>query len=77
MDIKGIISSEDIIERSGGATDEQRRGAQAMIDRMASKYKGFKIKLEDVLVMHVAQGLSFEHIERTLSEMIKEDEEMT
>jgi hypothetical protein len=67
------ITSVEMLERAGGATAEQKRGAQEMIDRMAAKYSGFKIAVEDVLVMHVAHGLSFEHIEKTLSGMIEGD----
>jgi len=64
------IPSEEIIERAGGATEAQKHGAQKMIDRMTQKYSDFKISLNDVLVMHVVHGLTFEHIEQTLTGMM-------
>jgi hypothetical protein len=76
---KGIpmekISSAEMIERAGGVTEDQKRGAQEMIDRIKAKYADFKIALDDVLAVHVAQGLPFEHIEKTLTGMIEEDKE--
>jgi hypothetical protein len=69
------LSSAEMIERAGGVTEDQRRDAQEMINRMQAKHADFKIALDDVLVMHVAHGLTFDHIEKTLSDMIEEDEE--
>ena len=67
------ISSHDLLQRAGGATEDQNSQAQAMINRMSKKYVGFKIAIDDVLVMHVAHGMSFEHIEQTLSGMMIDD----
>jgi len=64
------ISSTEMLEKAGGYTEEQQHGAQEMIDRIKSRHDSFKIAVEDVLVMHVAQNLSFEHIESTLESMI-------
>jgi len=64
------ISSAAMLDRAGGYTEKQKQEAEAMIERISKDHKEFKISVEDVLVMHIAHNLSFEHIESTLRGMI-------
>ena len=71
------ITSEEVLKRGGGTTDEQTHQAQEFIKRMTDKYADFKMALNDVLVMHVTHNLTFEQIESYVTELTEKEEKMT